>query len=103
MQALATKNDDDKKMEELEARLLLAISQSCEGKASSHDLHHLQDALKEEIEGIQKNFESLEPSVDEKISAIDKKMNEVMITYQKECSKRHHDVQDALTSLKDQL
>ncbi len=103
MQALATKNDDDKKMEELEARLLLAISQSCEGKASSHDLHHLQDALKEEIEGIQRNFESLEPSVDEKISAIDKKMNEIMITYQKECSKRHHDVQDALTSLKDQL
>ena len=103
MQALATKNDEDKKIEELEARLLLAISKSCEGKASSHDLHHLQDALKEEIEGIQKNFESLEPSVDEKISAIDKKMNEVMITYQKECSKRHHDVQDALTSFKAQL
>ncbi len=103
MQALATKNDDDKKMEELEARLLLAISQSCEGKAFSHDLHHLQDALNEEIEGIQRNFESLEPSVGKKISAIDKKMNEVMITYQKECSKRHHDVQDALTSLKAQL
>jgi|Laugrefa1bdmlbdn_1035148.scaffolds.fasta_scaffold172071_1 hypothetical protein len=52
MKAVCAKNDEDKKMDKLEARLLLAISNSCEGKASSHDLHHFQDALKEEIVGI---------------------------------------------------
>jgi hypothetical protein len=52
MKALGAKNDEDKKMDKLEARLLLAISKSCEVKASSHDLHQFQDALKEEIVGI---------------------------------------------------
>ena len=52
MKAVCAKNDEDKKMDTLEARLLLAISNSCEGKASPHDLHHFQDALKEEIVGI---------------------------------------------------
>ena len=55
--------------------------------------------MKLEIEGMSRSFETFNSTVNEKITLVEKNLNQSVIAYQSECAKRHREAQDDIKRL----